>query len=99
MLDPNTPFLELSPLAAHELYGSEHIPGAGMITGVGQISGQQCVVVVNDATVKGGSYYPLTVCNWRNEGLLYHISFRLGEEASKSTRNRKREWPAMCLSR
>jgi len=61
LLDPNTPFLELSPLAAHEVYPGEHIPGAGVITGVGQISGQQCVVVVNDATVKGGSYYPLTV--------------------------------------
>jgi 3-methylcrotonyl-CoA carboxylase beta subunit len=48
-------------MAAHEVYGAENIPGAGIITGVGQISGQQCVVVVNDATVKGGSYYPLTV--------------------------------------
>ncbi|KAF8498885.1 carboxyl transferase [Gautieria morchelliformis] len=61
LLDPNTPFLELSPLAAHEVYGVEKIPGAGIITGIGQVSGQQCVVVVNDATVKGGSYYPLTV--------------------------------------
>ncbi|KAF8511553.1 carboxyl transferase [Hysterangium stoloniferum] len=60
LLDPNTPFLELSPLAAHGVY-EENIPGAGMISGIGQISGQQCVVVVNDATVKGGSYYPLTV--------------------------------------
>lgn len=48
-------------MAAHEVYGAENIPGAGIITGVGQISGQQCVIVVNDATVKGGSYYPLTV--------------------------------------
>lgn len=62
LLDPNTPFLELSPMAAHEVYGVENTPGAGIITGVGQVSGQQCVVVVNDATVKGGSYYPLTVC-------------------------------------
>lgn len=61
LLDPNTPFLELSPLAAYGVYGSETIPGAGVITGIGQISGRQCVVVVNDATVKGGSYYPLTV--------------------------------------
>lgn len=61
LLDPNTPFLELSPLAAYGVYGSETIPGAGIITGIGQISGRQCVVVVNDATVKGGSYYPLTV--------------------------------------
>ena len=48
-------------MAAHEVYGAESIPSAGIITGVGQVSGQQCVIVVNDATVKGGSYYPLTV--------------------------------------
>lgn len=60
LLDPNTPFLELSALAAHEVY-SEDIPGAGIITGIGRIAGRECVVVVNDATVKGGSYYPLTV--------------------------------------
>jgi 3-methylcrotonyl-CoA carboxylase beta subunit len=63
LLDPHTPFLELSPLAAHEVY-PQAIPGAGIITGIGQISGRQCLVVVNDATVKGGSYYPLTVCNF-----------------------------------
>lgn len=61
LLDPHTPFLELSQLAAHDVYGSDHVPGAGMITGIGRISGRECVVVVNDATVKGGSYYPLTV--------------------------------------
>ncbi|TDL16372.1 ClpP/crotonase, partial [Rickenella mellea] len=60
LLDPHTPFLELSPLAAHDLY-PERVPGAGIITGIGRIAGQECVVVVNDATVKGGSYYPLTV--------------------------------------
>ena len=60
LLDPHTPFLELSPLAAHDVY-SESIPGAGIITGVGRVSGRQCMVVVNDATVKGGSYFPLTV--------------------------------------
>ncbi|KAF9534671.1 carboxyl transferase [Crepidotus variabilis] len=60
ILDPGSPFLELSSLAAHEVY-SESIPGAGVITGIGRISGQECVIVVNDATVKGGSYYPLTV--------------------------------------
>ncbi|KAH9938488.1 carboxyl transferase [Fomitopsis serialis] len=60
LLDPHTPFLELSQLAAHEVY-PESIPGAGIITGIGRISGRECVVVVNDATVKGGSYYPLTV--------------------------------------
>lgn len=61
LLDPHSPFLELSPLAAHEVYPGEFLPGAGIITGIGRISGRECVVVVNDATVKGGSYYPLTV--------------------------------------
>ena len=60
LLDPGSPFLELSALAAHEVY-DDHVPGAGIITGIGRISGQECVVVINDATVKGGSYYPLTV--------------------------------------
>lgn len=60
LLDPHTPFLELSPLAAYGVY-PEPIPGAGIITGIGRISGRECMVVVNDATVKGGSYYPLTV--------------------------------------
>lgn len=61
LLDPHSPFLELSPLAAHDVYPGESVPGAGLITGIGRISGRECVVVVNDATVKGGSYYPLTV--------------------------------------
>ncbi|KAI9453337.1 carboxyl transferase [Russula earlei] len=61
LLDPHSPFLELSPLAAHDLYPGESVPGAGIITGVGRISGRECVIVINDATVKGGSYYPLTV--------------------------------------
>ena len=60
LLDPGTPFLELSPLAAMGCYDDE-APGAGMITGIGTIAGQQAVVVANDATVKGGTYYPLTV--------------------------------------
>jgi 3-methylcrotonyl-CoA carboxylase beta subunit len=60
LLDPGTPFLELSPLAAHGCYGDE-APGAGMVTGIGTIAGRACVVVANDATVKGGTYYPLTV--------------------------------------
>lgn len=60
LLDKHTPFLELSALAAHDVY-PESIPGAGIITGIGRIAGRECVVVVNDATVKGGSYYPLTV--------------------------------------
>jgi len=60
LLDPGTPFLELSALAACEVY-QEPVPAAGLITGVGRVSGRQCVVVANDATVKGGTYYPLTV--------------------------------------
>ncbi|KAF9569272.1 carboxyl transferase [Agrocybe pediades] len=61
VLDPGSPFLEFSPLAAEDVYPGQSIPGAGIITGIGRISGKECVLVVNDATVKGGSYYPLTV--------------------------------------
>ena len=60
LVDPSSPFLELSPLAAHGMYGGE-APGAGIITGVGRVSGRECVIVANDATVKGGTYYPVTV--------------------------------------
>ncbi|KAF7290969.1 Carboxyl transferase [Mycena chlorophos] len=60
LLDPHTPFLELSALAAHDVY-PESIPGAGLITGIGRIRGRECMVIVNDPTVKGGAYYPLTV--------------------------------------
>ena len=60
LLDPGSPLLELSPLAANGLY-DDQAPGAGLITGVGRVSGRECVVVANDATVKGGTYYPMTV--------------------------------------
>jgi 3-methylcrotonyl-CoA carboxylase beta subunit len=60
ILDPATPFLELSPLAAHDLYGGE-APGAGIVTGVGVVEGREVMVVANDATVKGGTYFPMTV--------------------------------------
>ena len=60
LLDPGAPFLELSALAAHGLYDDE-APGAGIITGIGRVSGRECVIVANDATVKGGTYYPMTV--------------------------------------
>jgi 3-methylcrotonyl-CoA carboxylase beta subunit len=60
LLDPGTAFLELSPLAANGMYDDE-APAAGIITGIGRVSGNECVIVANDATVKGGSYYPLTV--------------------------------------
>ncbi len=65
LLDPGTPFLELSPLAALGLYpdrdGTDSAPCAGVITGVGRVSGVDCLIICNDATVKGGTYYPLTV--------------------------------------
>ncbi len=60
LLDPGSPFLELGQLAAYGMYGDE-APGAGIITGVGRVSGRECVIVCNDATVKGGTYFPMTV--------------------------------------
>ncbi len=60
LIDPGSPFLELSQLAAYGMYGDD-IHGAGVITGVGRVSGRECVIVCNDATIKGGTYYPLTV--------------------------------------
>src|SRR6201987_804240 len=60
LLDPGTPFRELSQLAAYGMY-SDAAPGAGVITGIGRISGKECVIVCNDATVKGGTYYPTSV--------------------------------------
>src|SRR6478609_2193778 len=60
LLDPGSPFLELAPLAADGLYG-DSAPAAGMIAGIGRVSGRECVIVANDATVKGGTYYPMTV--------------------------------------
>jgi 3-methylcrotonyl-CoA carboxylase beta subunit len=60
LLDPGAPFLELSPLAAHGVYDDD-LPGAGLVTGIGQVSGRPCMIVANDPTVKGGTYYPLTI--------------------------------------
>ena len=60
LLDPGSPFLEIAPLAAYDLYGGD-IASAGIVTGIGSVEGRLCVVVANDATVKGGTYYPLTV--------------------------------------
>jgi len=60
LLDPASPFLELSPLAAHDVY-DDPAPGAGLVTGIGRVSGREVLIVANDATVKGGTYYPLTV--------------------------------------
>lgn len=61
LLDPGSPFLELSQLAGHKLYGNEEVPAGGIITGIGRVSGVECMIVANDATVKGGTYYPITV--------------------------------------
>src|SRR5690606_13832468 len=60
LLDPGSPSLEIGQLAADGLYGDE-VPGAGMIAGIGRVSGRECMILANDATVKGGTYYPLTV--------------------------------------
>ncbi|WP_371377504.1 carboxyl transferase domain-containing protein [Thalassotalea aquiviva] len=60
LLDPGSAFLELSQLAAYQVY-SDDVPAAGIITGIGRVAGQECIIVANDATVKGGTYYPLTV--------------------------------------
>src|SRR3954452_16394679 len=66
LLDPGSPFLELSPLAAYGMYGADEtddnaVPSASIVTGIGRVSGRECVIVANDATVKGGTYYPITV--------------------------------------
>ncbi|MCJ1392805.1 hypothetical protein MMC18_005676 [Xylographa bjoerkii] len=61
LIDPGSFFLELSPLAGHELYPNEDVPAGGIITGVGTVQGVSCMVVANDSTVKGGTYYPITV--------------------------------------
>jgi len=60
LCDPDTPFLELSPLAAWDMYNNE-APSAGIVTGIGLVEGQECMIVANDATVKGGTYHPMTV--------------------------------------
>lgn len=60
LIDPGSPFLEFSAFAAHGVY-ADNVPAAGIITGIGRVNGQECVIVANDATVKGGTYYPLTV--------------------------------------
>ena len=60
LIDPLSPFLEVGQLAAHGMYGGE-VPSAGIITGIGRVAGRECMIVANDATVKGGTYYPITV--------------------------------------
>jgi 3-methylcrotonyl-CoA carboxylase beta subunit len=60
LIDPLSPFLEIGQLAAYGMYDDE-VPSAGIITGVGRVAGRECMIVANDATVKGGTYYPITV--------------------------------------
>ncbi|NNE57319.1 MAG: methylcrotonoyl-CoA carboxylase, partial [Hellea sp.] len=60
LLDPGTPFLELSQMAAYDCYGDTEVPAAGIITGIGRVSGREVMILCNDATVKGGTYFPLT---------------------------------------
>ena len=60
LIDPGSPFLELSQLAAYQVY-ADSVPAAGIISGIGRVSGQECIIVANDATVKGGTYYPISV--------------------------------------
>src|SRR5260221_6875780 len=62
LLDPGSPFLELSPLAAWDMYDGE-APAAGIVTGIGRVSERECLIVANDATVKGGTYYTITLEN------------------------------------
>uniref|UniRef100_A0A8I5ZSP4 Methylcrotonoyl-CoA carboxylase beta chain, mitochondrial n=1 Tax=Rattus norvegicus TaxID=10116 RepID=A0A8I5ZSP4_RAT len=61
LIDPGSPFLEFSQFAGYKLYGEEEVPAGGIITGIGRVSGVECMIVANDATVKGGTYYPVTV--------------------------------------
>lgn len=61
LLDPGTPFLELCPLAGYELYSDEVVPAGGVVAGIGRVQGIECMIAANDATVKGGTYFPITV--------------------------------------
>ncbi|XP_032704750.1 methylcrotonoyl-CoA carboxylase beta chain, mitochondrial isoform X2 [Lontra canadensis] len=61
LIDPGSPFLELSQFAGYQLYANEEVPAGGIITGIGRVSGVECIIVANDATIKGGTYYPVTV--------------------------------------
>ena len=88
LLDPGSPFLELSPLAANGLYDDD-APGAGIVTGIGQVEGTTCVIVANDATVKGGTYYPMTVKK--------HL--RAQEVALENRRSEERRVGKECRSR
>ena len=61
LLDAGSPFLEIGQFAGYQMYGDDNIAAGGLITGIGRVNGQECMIVANDATVKGGTYYPITV--------------------------------------
>ena len=91
LIDPGTPFLELSPLAANGMY-DDAIHGAGIITGIGRVSGRECVIVCNDSTIKGGTYYPMTVKKHlraqeiaRENRLAVHLSGRFRRRQSAAS--------------
>ncbi|WVO13208.1 hypothetical protein L204_100820 [Cryptococcus depauperatus] len=91
LLDPASPFAELSPLAGHEVYG-EPLPGAGLVTGIGMVAGRKCMIVANDPTVKGGAYYPLTVGVGDERRMLTEVR-------SRSTSGPRRwHWRIVCLA-
>ena len=96
LLDPGTPYLELSQLAAYGVY-EEQIPAAGILTGIGRVAGRECVIVANDATVKGGTYYPLTVNNCGHWGLTPYSS-RLTGAFRPRTRPRSARPGRTCSS-
>ena len=99
LVDPGTAFLELSPLAAHGLYSGD-VHSASVITGVGRISGRECVIVANDATIKGGTYYPMTVKK-PNSWSTTRASVSSAETARATISCAPNAWPACrtCASR
>jgi 3-methylcrotonyl-CoA carboxylase beta subunit len=92
LLDPGSPFLELSALAAHDMYGGD-VASAGIVTGIGQVNRCDCVIVANDATIKGGTYYPMTV----KKHLRAH-AFIWSTPAVRSCRCRTRSSPTAITS-
>ena len=94
LIDRDSAFLEFSALAAYEMYGGDS-PSAGIVTGIGCVEGQQCVIVANDATVKGGTYYPMTVIKHlrgardrRAESFAVHLPCRFRRRVSAAAGRR-----------
>ena len=93
LLDVGSPFLELSQFAAYDMYDNE-VPAAGIITGIGIVNGQECVIVANDATVKGGTYFPETIKKHlraqeiaEQKSFAVHLSGRFRRRKSSATRS------------